>query len=56
MTELRQRMIEDMRLRGLAEGTQRVYVDPPGYESDDRENRNLLLHPDLCVSSPPAET
>jgi len=27
MTELRQRMIEDMRLHGLAEGTQRVYVD-----------------------------
>lgn len=27
MTELRKRMIEDMRLRGLTEGTQRVYVD-----------------------------
>lgn len=27
MTELRQRMIEDMRLHGLSEGTQRVYVD-----------------------------
>lgn len=27
MTELRKRMIEDMRLRGLAEGTQRVYVE-----------------------------
>lgn len=27
MTGLRQRMIEDMRLHGLAEGTQRVYVD-----------------------------
>ena len=27
MTELRQRMIEDMRLRGLAESTQRLYVD-----------------------------
>jgi site-specific recombinase XerD len=27
MTELKQRMIEDMRLHGLAEGTQRVYVD-----------------------------
>jgi len=27
MTELRQRMIEDMRLHELAEGTQRVYVD-----------------------------
>jgi len=27
MTELRQRMIEDMRLRGLAEGTQQVYLD-----------------------------
>lgn len=27
MTELRQRMIEDMRLRGLAEGTQQVYLE-----------------------------
>ncbi len=27
MTELRQRMIEDMRLHGLTEGTQRVYVE-----------------------------
>jgi site-specific recombinase XerD len=27
MTELRQRMIDDMRLHGLSEGTQRVYVD-----------------------------
>jgi len=27
MTELRKRMIEDMRLRGLTEGTQGVYVD-----------------------------
>ena len=27
MTELRQRMIEDMRLRGLAEGTQQVYIE-----------------------------
>ena len=27
MTELRQRMIDDMRLRGLAESTQRLYVD-----------------------------
>jgi site-specific recombinase XerD len=27
MTELRQRMMEDMRLRGLAEGTQRVYIE-----------------------------
>ena len=27
MTELRRRMIEDMRLHGLPEGTQRVYVD-----------------------------
>ena len=26
MTELRQRMIEDMRLHGLSEGTQQVYV------------------------------
>ena len=27
MTELRQRMIEDMRLRGLADGTQQVYLE-----------------------------
>ena len=27
MTELRQRMIEDMRLRGLSEATQRTYLD-----------------------------
>ena len=27
MTPLRQRMIEDMRLVGLSDGTQRVYVD-----------------------------
>ena len=26
MTHLRQRMIEDMQLRGLAEGTQEAYV------------------------------
>ena len=35
MTELRQRMIEDMRLRGLAEATQRTSptsLRPPGYE------------------------
>ena len=29
---------------------------PPGYESDDGENRNLMPHPDLCVSSCFAET
>ena len=27
MTELRQRMTEDMRLRGLSEATQRTYLD-----------------------------
>lgn len=31
MTPLRERMIEDMRLVGLSEGTQRVYVDAVGH-------------------------
>ena len=35
MTERRQRMIEDMRLHGLSEGTQQVYV---------RAVRNLAEH------------
>jgi len=54
MTELRQRMIEDMRLRGLAEGTQQVYVEAvkhlavhysrsPDQLTED-EVRDFILH------------
>ncbi len=54
MTELRQRMIEDMRLRGLAESTQQVYVEAvkhlathysrsPDQLTED-EVRDFILH------------
>jgi len=54
MTELRQRMIEDMRLRGLAEGTQQVYLEAvkhlathysrsPDQLTED-EVRDFILH------------
>ncbi len=54
MTDLRQRMIEDMRLRGLAEGTQQVYVEAvkhlaahysrsPDQLTED-EVRDFILH------------
>ena len=54
MTELRQRMIQDMRLRGLAEGTQQVYIEAvkhlaahynrsPDHRTEE-EVRDFFLH------------
>ena len=54
MTELRQRMIEDMRLRGLAEGTQQVYIEAVKHlavhynrspdQLTEEEVRDFILH------------
>lgn len=44
------------RSRCRKRGCQNRCQNPPGYESDDSENRNLMPHPDLCVSSCFAET
>ncbi len=45
MTELRQRMIEDMRLRGLAEGTQQVYVEDVKHLAAHYRRLTLCLTP-----------
>ena len=54
MTELRQRVIEEMRLRGLAEGTQQVYVEAVKHlaahysrspdQLTEEEVRDFILH------------
>ena len=54
MTELRDRMIQDMQLRGLAPGTQRVYIEAvkalaghynrPPDQLTEQDVRNFFLH------------